>query len=131
MYNPCIRGWINYYGNFYRTQLRSTLKRIDLYVIRWACRKFKRFRHNTEGARDWLFGTAAQIRLSSLTGSYGMATAEHREPCKSRGSRTVLGAPGGEIPPGNSTFSTYRQVAGLVAIGGIAPAPARGRQGGD
>ena len=54
MYNPCIRGWINYYGNFYRTQLRSTLKRIDLYVIRWACRKFKRFRHNTEGARAWL-----------------------------------------------------------------------------
>ena len=33
---PCIRGWINYYSNFYRTQLRSTLKRIDLYVIRWA-----------------------------------------------------------------------------------------------
>ena len=28
MYNPCIRGWINYYSNFYRTQLRSTLKRI-------------------------------------------------------------------------------------------------------
>jgi hypothetical protein len=54
MYNPYIRGWINYYGNFYRTQLRSTLTRIDLYVIRWACRKFKRFRHNTEGARDWL-----------------------------------------------------------------------------
>ena len=36
MYNPCIRGWINYYSNFYRTQLRSTLKRIDLYVIRWS-----------------------------------------------------------------------------------------------
>jgi hypothetical protein len=36
MYNPCIRGWINYYSNFYRTQLRSTLTRIDLYVIRWA-----------------------------------------------------------------------------------------------
>ena len=31
------------------------------------------------------------------------ATAEHREPCESRGSRTVLGAPGGEIPPGDST----------------------------
>jgi len=54
MYNPYIQGWINYYGNFYRTQLRSTLKRIDLYVIRWACRKFKRLRHNSEGARDWL-----------------------------------------------------------------------------
>src|ERR1700730_4475397 len=30
------------------------------------------------------------------------ATAEHREPCDSRGSCTVLGAPGGEIP-GDST----------------------------
>ncbi len=54
MYNPYIRGWINYYGSFYRTQLRSTLKRIDLYVIRWARRKFKRLRHKTKGTRDWL-----------------------------------------------------------------------------
>ena len=29
MYNPYIQGWINYYGHFYRTQLRPTLKRID------------------------------------------------------------------------------------------------------
>src|SRR6478672_3634674 len=50
-----------------------------------------------------LIGFAAQIRRSSLTGSYVMETAEHREPCESRGSRTVLGAPGGEIPPGDST----------------------------
>ena len=54
MYNPCIsRLDSNYYSNFYRTQLRSTLKRIDLYVIRWARRKFKRLRLKTKGARDW------------------------------------------------------------------------------
>jgi len=53
MYNPCIRGWITYYGSFYRTQLRSTLKRIDLYVTRWARRKFKRLRRKTKGAREW------------------------------------------------------------------------------
>ena len=95
MYNPCIRGWINYYSNFYRTQLRSTLKRIDLYVIRWARRKFKRLRLKTKGARDWFeFGFAAQIRRSSLIGSCAMETAEHREPCELRGSRTDLGAPG-------------------------------------
>ena len=29
MYNPYIGGWINYYGQFYRAQLRSTLQRID------------------------------------------------------------------------------------------------------
>src|SRR5271155_496303 len=53
MYNSCIRGWINYYSHFYKTQLRPTLKRIDLYVIRWARRKFKRLRRRTKGARDW------------------------------------------------------------------------------
>jgi hypothetical protein len=52
-YNPYIQGWINYYGHFYRTQMRSTLKRIDVYVIRWARRKYKRLRHQTKGARDW------------------------------------------------------------------------------
>ena len=52
-YNAYIEGWINYYGQFYRTQLRSTLKRIDVYVIRWARRKYKRLRHKTKGARDW------------------------------------------------------------------------------
>jgi len=53
LYNPYIRGWITYYASFYRTQLRPTLKRIDLYVIRWARRKFKRLRRKTKGARDW------------------------------------------------------------------------------
>jgi len=53
MYNPSIRGWITYYGHFYLTQLRPTLKRIDAYVIRWARRKFKRMVHQTKGARDW------------------------------------------------------------------------------
>jgi group II intron reverse transcriptase/maturase len=53
MYNPYIRGWINYYSHFYKTQLRPTLVRIDAYVIRWARRKFKRMRHRTKGGRDW------------------------------------------------------------------------------
>ena len=53
MYNPSIRGWITYYSHFYPTRLRSTLKRIDAYVIRWARRKFKRMVHQTKGARDW------------------------------------------------------------------------------
>src|SRR5215467_3751817 len=50
-----------------------------------------------------LTGCAVSIRSSSLTGSYVMETAEHREPYESKGSRTVLGAPGGETPPSDST----------------------------
>src|SRR6202035_2767067 len=47
-----------------------------------------------------------QIQSSLLTGSYVMVTAEQREPYESRGSRTVLGEPGGESPPGHSTSAT-------------------------
>src|SRR5438067_1532133 len=61
------------------------------------------------GREIGLIGFAAQIRRSSLIGSYVMETAEHREPCESRGSRTVLGARGGEIPPRDST-STSEEV---------------------
>src|SRR6266702_8528020 len=50
-----------------------------------------------------LTGYAVSTRRSLLIGRYVMATAEHREPCDSRGSCTVLGAPGGETPPGDST----------------------------
>ena len=54
MYNPYIGGWINYYGQFYRAQLRSTLQRIDGYLVRWARRKYKRLRERPKGTRDWL-----------------------------------------------------------------------------
>ena len=50
-----------------------------------------------------------------------METAEHREPCKSRGSRTDLGAPGGEIPPGNSTEASVRCVAAIRPELGVKP----------
>jgi Group II intron, maturase-specific domain len=104
MYNPCIRGWITYYSHFYKTRLRPTLKRIDAYVIRWARRKFKRMRHQTKGHETGSTGYIGRTPSSSPTGHYVMATAEHREPCESRGSCTVLGAPGGETPPGDSTL---------------------------
>ena len=103
-YNPYIKGWITYYGQFYRTQLRSTLKRIDVYVIRWA-----RAAGSSNGCvtkpkerEIGLTGFAVPTQICSLIGSCVMATAEHREPYESRGSRTVLGARGGAIPPRDS-----------------------------
>src|SRR5947207_11979715 len=106
MYNPCIRGWITYYSHFYKTQLRPTLKRIDAYVIRWARRKFKRMRHQTKGARDWFdrLRRANPTLFAHWTLCHGNGRTS--EPCDSRGSRTVLGAPGGESPPGDSTFAS-------------------------
>src|ERR1700674_1727750 len=56
-------------------------------------------------------GYIGRTPSSSPTGLYVMATAEHREPCESRGSCTVLGAPGGETPPGDSTMSAIPNAA--------------------
>src|SRR6266581_5149588 len=69
------------------------------------------------GREIGLIGFAAQIRCSSLIGSYVMATAEHREPYESRGSRTVLGAPGGESPPGDSTNPVFGVCPPHVRLG--------------
>jgi RNA-directed DNA polymerase len=63
MCDPYIRGWINYYGQFHRDQLRSTMQRIDVYLIRWARWKFKRLRGRPKGARDWL----ARVRRANPT----------------------------------------------------------------
>src|SRR5258705_8492210 len=59
-------------------------------------------------------GYAVPTQHSLPIGGYVMATAEHREPCDSRGSRTVLGAPGGETPLGDSTKASIEQRSFLV-----------------
>src|SRR5262249_6467031 len=56
-------------------------------------------------------GYAGLTQHSLRIGHYVMATAEHREPCDSRGSCTVLGAPGGEIPPGDSAIASDRNAS--------------------
>jgi RNA-directed DNA polymerase len=52
--NPVVRGWINYYGRFYRSKLILLLRRIDGYLVRWAMRKYKRLRGHPGRARRLL-----------------------------------------------------------------------------
>ena len=47
--NPQVRGWINYYGAFYRSKLYSLAARIDEHLVRWAMQKFKRLRGKRQG----------------------------------------------------------------------------------
>nr|CBH37051.1 probable RNA-directed DNA polymerase (reverse transcriptase) [uncultured archaeon]CBH38004.1 probable reverse transcriptase [uncultured archaeon]CBH38007.1 probable reverse transcriptase [uncultured archaeon]CBH38194.1 conserved hypothetical protein containing group II intron, maturase-specific, and reverse transcriptase domain [uncultured archaeon]CBH38523.1 conserved hypothetical protein containing Group II intron, maturase-specific, and reverse transcriptase domain [uncultured archaeon] len=59
MFSPIIRGWINYYGRFYKSALYPTLQHLNRTLVRWAMRKFKRFRHHRRRAEYWL-GEIAQ-----------------------------------------------------------------------
>ncbi len=52
--NPMVRGWIGYYGAFYRSGLYSLARRIDQHLLRWAMRKFKRLRGRKAKASAWL-----------------------------------------------------------------------------
>ena len=52
--NPQVRGWINYYGAFYRSMLYSLAARIDEHLVRWAMQKFKRLRGRPTRAWRWL-----------------------------------------------------------------------------
>jgi RNA-directed DNA polymerase len=58
--NAIVRGWINYYGRFYRSELIRLLRRINEYLIRWAMRKFKRLRRRPARARRFLAGVAGR-----------------------------------------------------------------------
>ena len=51
-----IRGWIRYFGAFYRSALHQTLGYIDRTLARWAARKYKRFGRKVRKAGKWLTG---------------------------------------------------------------------------
>ncbi len=51
--NPIIAGWMNYYGRYYRTALYPLLRRVSLYLRRWAGKKYKRLRPYKRFKRWW------------------------------------------------------------------------------
>jgi RNA-directed DNA polymerase len=54
MFNPVVRGWINYYGRFYKSQLYGVLRHLDRSLILWVRRKYKKLTQHKERASSWL-----------------------------------------------------------------------------
>jgi RNA-directed DNA polymerase len=52
--NPQVRGWINFYGAFYRSELSFLARRINEHLVRWAMHKFKRLKNRPTKAWAWL-----------------------------------------------------------------------------
>ena len=40
--NPIVAGWMNYYGRYYRTAMDPLLRRVNIYLTRWAGKKYRR-----------------------------------------------------------------------------------------
>jgi RNA-directed DNA polymerase len=54
MINPTVRGWINYYGSFYKTELDQVLRQIDLRLTKWTVKKYNKFKGSRTRAAEWL-----------------------------------------------------------------------------
>lgn len=54
MINPMIRGWINYYGKYYKSELYCVFQHLNRTLARWATRKYKRLRGHSRRAMFWL-----------------------------------------------------------------------------
>ena len=52
-YNSQIRGWINYYSHFYKSEVKILLKYINKCLIKWIMRKYKKAKSESK-AREWL-----------------------------------------------------------------------------
>ncbi len=52
--NPVVRGWINYYGRYYKSALDSLFKHLNRKLAKWVKRKYKRFRYHELRAFHWL-----------------------------------------------------------------------------
>ena len=61
--NPIIRGWMQYYGAFYRSELYPFLLRINAYLMRWIQNKYKRLKPLKKALACWQRITSQYPRL--------------------------------------------------------------------
>jgi RNA-directed DNA polymerase len=54
MFNPIVRGWLPYYGRYYRSALYSPMRQRDRDLTLWATHKYKKLRRHLRRASHWL-----------------------------------------------------------------------------
>jgi RNA-directed DNA polymerase len=52
--NPVVRGWMNYYGRFYRSKCVQVLRHLNEALAAWARRKYRRFHRRERASIHWL-----------------------------------------------------------------------------
>ena len=52
--NPLLRGWIAYYGRYTPSALYPLYRYVNQTLLAWVMRKFKRFKHRTIAASQFL-----------------------------------------------------------------------------
>jgi len=58
VFNPVLRGWIEYYGHYYRSALYPVLRHFNKTLVAWAMRKYKNLRRHKTKAVTLLINIA-------------------------------------------------------------------------
>lgn len=54
MFNPVLRGWMNYFASYYKSGVYAVFRHFNRTLMRWASRKYKRLRGHRRRAEHWL-----------------------------------------------------------------------------
>jgi len=52
--NPVVRGWVEYYGAFYKSSLIFLVSHLDRLILKWVRRKYKKQGSNLKSAKRWI-----------------------------------------------------------------------------
>lgn len=58
---PQVQGWLNYYGAYRKSTLYRALQVVDLHLVQWARRKYKRLARHRRRAWEWFKGLQSRI----------------------------------------------------------------------
>jgi hypothetical protein len=53
--SPIARGWMNYYGRFYRSRCAQVFQHLNEALAAWVRRKYTRFRRKERASMHWLW----------------------------------------------------------------------------
>ena len=74
VFNPKLRGWIQYYGKFRISALRGLCKMFQNILVKWAKNKFKRLKQSWVRARDFIEKVSRKEPTRFIHWELGMCT---------------------------------------------------------
>ena len=99
--NPVVQGWINYYGKFSPTKLKSFMRTINAKLANWAIRKYKKLRSSVTRAMTWVSSLCRgkpNLFAHWAFGAKPIMESRYWEPYAVRAARTVLRESQAEMP---------------------------------
>ena len=60
MFYPVIRGWVNYFKNFYKSATYPVLRQMNQALVRWVRCKYKKLFRHRKRAEQWLRNIATR-----------------------------------------------------------------------